>query len=116
MPETILIQQVLKNYNELKQIENPEIQNLIYDLERGLAETPLSTEERAAIEILYLKDPYEYPVRQEIGRPLGGVTQTNVAQILGEDGKSSNAKNIKLSRILKKASEKIADTLGSPYE
>lgn len=108
--------ELLKNYKEVSQTTNPEIKNLILDLERGLAEAPLSNEERVAINLLYLTDPFEYPTRQEYGRPLGGVTQSHVAQMVIEEDRSDNAKNIRLGRIIKKASEKIAATLGEPYE
>lgn len=107
--------ELLKNYKAVSQTTDPEIKNLIIDLERGLAEAPLSNEERTAINLLYLIDPFEYPTRQEFGRPLGGVTQSSVAQIVVEEDRSENAKNIRLGRIIKKASEKIAETLGPPY-
>lgn len=113
--QQIQVQEVLKNYKELEQTNNPEVKNLILDIERGLTQAQLDETERNAINLLFLSEPTEYPVRKEVGRPLGGMTQTNVAQIIIEDAPSGNAANIRLSRVLKRASDKIAAVLGEPY-
>jgi len=116
MSRTIV--EILKNYNELKETSDSNLISYKLDIDKALLEAPLNEEEKAVIEMLYLSDPIEYPIRKdgESGRPLGGTTQTLVGNLVIEDDKSENARNIRISRTIKKASEKLASYLGEPYE
>jgi hypothetical protein len=114
---------VLRHYKEIES-SNPESE-LVYikaDVDRALREAPLDQEERDVIGVLFLSDPIEYPVRKpnrnggESGRPLGGTTQQLVGRLMDHEDRSSNARNIRVSRIVKSAAQKIADYLGAGYE
>ena len=115
------ITELLKLYREIE-TSDPESQlvHLKADLDRALHEAPLTEEERAVITILYLEEPIEYPIRKpdknggQTGRPLGGPTQANVAKQIAQDKKPA-AREMKTSRIIKRASVKLAAFLGEPY-
>ena len=117
-----VIVEVLRHYKEIETV-NPD-SDLFYlkaDIDRALEQAPLDEEERSIIEILYLSEPIEYPVRKlnrnggESGRPLGGTTQGLVGLLVVENDKSDNAKNIKVSRTLKRAIQKLEEYLGGDY-
>ncbi len=117
-----VIVEVLRHYREID-TANPdsELIHLKADIDRALKEAPLDEEERAVITLLYLSDPTEYPVRKlnrnggESGRPLGGTTQGYVGNLVVEEDKSDNAKNIWISRTLKRAIQKLEEFLGDGY-
>ena len=117
-----VIVEVLRRYREIE-TDNPESElvHLKADIDRALRNAPLDEEERAVIRLLYLNDPIEYPVRKlnrnggESGRPLGGTTQGLVGTLVVEEDKSDNAKNIRISRTLKRAVQKLEEYLGDGY-
>lgn len=117
-----VIVEVLRRYREIESV-NPdsELVHLKADIDRALAKAPLDEEERAVIHLLYLSDPIEYPIRKlnrnggESGRPLGGTTQGRVGTLVVEEDKSDNAKNIRISRTLKRAVQKLEEYLGDGY-
>lgn len=114
---------LLHYYNEIESSDpDSELLQLKTDVDRALAEAPLDEEERALIERVFLTEPTAYPMRGRVdknggqsGRPPGGVTQGIVAKLMIEEDKSANAKNIKATRILKRAVEKLAIYLGEGY-
>lgn len=118
-----VIAEVLKHYREIETV-NPssELIDLKADIDRALREAPLDDEEKAVITFLYLSDPIEYPIRKlnrnggESGRPLGGTTQGLIGTLVVEDDKSDNAKNIKISRTIRRAIQKLEDYLGEGYD
>src|SRR5579859_271103 len=118
-----VIEGVLRHYREIETVSpESELIHLKADIDRALRNAPLDEEEKAVIQFLYLTDPIQYPVRKlnknggESGRPLGGTTQGLVAGLVVEDDKSSNAKNIRISRTLKGAIQKIEEYLGEGYD
>lgn len=116
------ILELLKLYKEIE-TSDPESQlvHLKADLDRALHGAPLTEEERAVLTILYLEEPTEHPIRKldknggQTGRPLGGRTQANVAKQIAQDKKPA-AREMKTSRIIKRAAGKISEYLGEPYE
>lgn len=114
--------EVLKLYREIETSDpTSELVHLKADLDRALHGAPLTEEERAVITILYLREPVEYPIRKldknggQTGRPLGGSTQANVAKQIAQD-KNPAAREMKTSRIIKRAASKLSSFLGEPYE
>lgn len=117
------IVEILKHYNELH-TDDPESElvHIKADLDRALLNAPLDEEELALITFLYLTEPVDRPVRGKTdknggqsGRPPGGTTQAQVAKLIAED-KSPAARENKMSRVLRRAAQKIAVYLGEGYE
>ena len=117
------IQEILKHYNEIETSDpESELFQIKADIDRAINHAPLDKEERLLIATLYLSEPLP-PVRGkpdknggQSGRPAGGLTQVQVAQLVVSKSKSNKAKELKTGRILKRATKKLSEFLGEGYD
>lgn len=119
------VRRLLAGYNELDPSISPQIAEIKMDLDRALQEVSLTEEERVVLEALFLIPEPVHPVRVQVnkaggtaGRPSGGITQSYVATLMTDyfgANKTDNALNIRVSRIIKSACDKLAAFLGPEY-
>lgn len=128
------ISEILKNYKELVALDsmNPttldqartteDLLAIRNDIERALRDVPFTPEEMEVLGAYFLIDP-DPPERNRVnkngttsGRPRGGSTQGRIAQLMIDAEKSQNAKNIAISRILRRIYDKLGAYLGDDYD
>lgn len=117
------IAEILKHFHEFDAAEpESELLQIKSDIERALHHVEFTDDERNIIRALFLIEP---PSPQRItenksggtsGRPKGGSTQQYISNIMLDNEKSENARNIEVSRKLRSACAKIAAYLGPEYQ